>query len=95
MANAGAGVRSAAAKQLLAFQAARAHDYYNRAAAGLPREDARSLVAAEIMRTVYAAILRRIEQQDYDVFSRVIRVPRPWRAVIAAGTWARIGLLGR
>ena len=93
-ANAGGGVRSSAVRRLLAFQAQRAHEYYARASATLPREDARQLVAAEIMRTVYAAILRRIERQDYDVFSHVVRVPRPRRALIAAATWARVTLFG-
>ena len=36
-------------RALLAHECARAHDYYRRARAALPREDARSLVAAEIM----------------------------------------------
>ena len=55
----------------------------------LPREDARSLVAAEIMRGIYYGVLQRIERADYDVFRDVIRVPRPRRAAIAAGIWAR------
>ena len=93
-ASAGGGVRSGAVRRLLQFQAQRAQEYYARASAELPREDARQLVAAEIMRTVYAAILRRIERQDYDVFTRVVRVPRPRRALIAAGTWVRVSLFG-
>jgi 15-cis-phytoene synthase len=83
-----AGVRSPAVKALLRQQAARARDYYARAARELPRSDARRLVAAEIMGAVYRAILDRIEQRDYDVFSSVVRVPRPRRALIAATTWA-------
>jgi 15-cis-phytoene synthase len=62
-------VRSPQVKALLAQQAARARDYYARAARELPRSDAGSLVAAEIMGAVYKAILDRIEQRDYDVFS--------------------------
>jgi phytoene synthase len=41
------------------------------------------------MAAVYRGILDRIERADYDVFSRVMRIPRPQRAVIAAVTWAR------
>jgi phytoene synthase len=93
--HAGHGVRSAAVKQLLAFQAQRARDYYRRADAILPRRDARRLVAARIMGAIYRAILDRIEGADYDVFSRVIRVPRPRRALIAAVTWARTAITGR
>jgi phytoene synthase len=87
-------VQSAKVKALLRQQAERARDYYARAARELPPADVRQLVAAEIMGAVYRAILDRIEQRDYDVFSSVVRVPRPRRAVIAATTWAR-SLLSR
>ncbi len=88
-AHAGTGVRSPAVKALLAHQARRAHQYYERAARALPSRDARRLVAAEIMGAIYRAILRRIERADYDVFTEVVRIPRPRRAMIAATTWAR------
>ena len=93
--HAGHGVRSPAVKQLLAFQAQRARDYYRRADGMLPRRDARKLVAARIMGAIYRGILSRIEAKDYDVFSEVIRVPRPRRALIAAFTWARTAVTGR
>jgi phytoene synthase len=80
-------VRSPKVKAMLKQQAGRARQYYARAAQELPRSDARSLVAAEIMRAVYEAILDRIERRDYDVFSSLVRVPRPRRAAIAATTW--------
>ena len=93
--HAGHGVRSPAVKRLLAYQAARARDYYRRAGADLPRRQARRLVAARIMGAIYFGILTRIEAKDYDVFSAVIRVPRPRRALIAAATWARTAITGR
>ncbi len=89
----GHGVRSPQVHALLRQQAERARDYYRRAAAALPRTDRRCLVAAEIMGAIYRALLRRIERNGYDVFSRVVRIPRPRRAVIAAATWARTVLL--
>jgi phytoene/squalene synthetase len=58
----------------------------------LPRKDAGRLVAAEIMAAIYREILARIERRDYDVFSEVVRIPRPRRAAIAAATWARVFL---
>jgi phytoene synthase len=89
-ANAGRGVQSAAVKALLQSQAIRAREYYARASAALPPGDARGLAAAEIMGAIYLAILKRIEAAHYDVFSRVIRIPRPRRALIALATWARV-----
>jgi phytoene synthase len=76
-------------RALLAHQCVRAHDYYRRAAASLPREDARTLVAAEIMGAIYYEILRGIERSGYDVFARRVRVPRPRRAMIAARLFAK------
>ena len=93
--HAGDGVRSPAVRKLLAFQSERARDYYRRADAVLPRADARRLVAARIMGAIYRGILDRIEAADFDVFSAVIRVPRPRRALIAATTWARTAITGR
>ena len=78
---------------LLRFECERAHDYYRRAADALPPEDARSLVAAEIMGGIYFEILQRIERRGYDVFSARIRVPRPQRAMIALRLWLK-ALLG-
>src|SRR5438094_906453 len=72
-----AGRVTPAVRDLLAHECARAREYYRRAAADLPRDDARSLVAAQIMGAIYFEILRRIERAGYDVFSRRIRVPRP------------------
>ena len=76
-------------KGLLRHQALRAREYYQRAARGLPRDDARRLVAAEIMAAVYRCILEEIERRDFDVFSEIVRVPNRQRAAIAARTWFR------
>ncbi len=76
-------------RSLLRFQCTRAREFYQRAADLLPREDARRLVAAEIMGGIYFGILERIERAGYDVFSSVIRVPRPIRALIVARVWTR------
>jgi phytoene synthase len=89
VAAAGTGVRSNAVKMLLQRQAQRAREYYARAAAALPVRDANRLVAAEIMGAIYQGLLERIERRDYDVFSEIVRLPRPRRAVIALVTWAR------
>lgn len=90
-ANAGHGIQSREVKALLAFQASRAREYYVRARASRPSADGRRLVAAEIMGAIYFSILEKIESNDYDVFSGVIRIPRPRRALIALKTWLKNG----
>ena len=56
--------------QLMQFEAARAWQFFARAAEGLPREDRRSMVAAEIMASVYRGLLRRMELDKFRVFER-------------------------
>ena len=90
VARAGSGVRSEAIRALLAHQAVRAREYFARARAALPATDARRFVAAEIMREIYWALLQRIEAGQFDVFSEVVRVPRPAQAQLAVRTWWRL-----
>jgi phytoene synthase len=79
--------------ELMAFEAARAHEYYRRAWAALPAVDARRLFAAEIMGRTYFALLREIEARRFDVFSRRVTVPTTRRLAIALRCWigARLG----
>ena len=81
-------------RELLRFECSRARHFYDKARSALPAGDATRLVAAEIMGAIYLAILDQIEHRDYDVFSEVVRVPRPRRAVIAAAVWVRTMLRG-
>ena len=74
-------------RRVIEFEAQRAHDFYDRAVAALPRENRRRLVAAEIMRAVYFETLRRIERNGYDVFTAPARVPRARQALIAVKQW--------
>lgn len=83
-------VRSAptpALRELLAFESARAREYYAKAAARLDGLEPRKLVAAQIMARIYRETLARIEACGYDVFSSRIRVSRARRVAIAASTW--------
>ena len=82
-----AGVVTEPVRRLLAFECARARDFYRRAAEALPVADRRRLVAAEIMRAVYFETLRRIERGGYDVFTAPVRVARPRQAAIALKQW--------
>ena len=81
---------SPAVRALLAYECARAHDYYRRAHALLPRAERRPLVAAQIMAAIYRELLHRVERADHDVFSTRIAVPRARQASIALTTWIRV-----
>ena len=82
-----AGVVNDRVRSLLAFECARAHDYYNRAVAARPDSDRAKLVASEIMRAVYFATLQRVEMTGYDVFHGRVKLRRPAQLAVALGQW--------
>jgi phytoene synthase len=82
-----AGRMTGPLRQLIAFECRRAREFYQKAVEARPPNDRHRLVAAEIMRAVYFETLRRIERNDYDVFSARPRLPRPHQAWIALRQW--------
>ena len=62
--------------RLMEFEAARAEEFFAQAAALLPREDRRSMVAAEIMASVYHALLRKMKSDRFRVFDREYRLSK-------------------
>jgi phytoene synthase len=60
--------------RLMEFEAQRARDFFAAAAATLPREDRRSMVAAEIMGSVYRTLLSRMERDRFRVFEKEYRL---------------------
>jgi phytoene synthase len=62
--------------RLMKFEAERAEEFFAQAASLLPREDRRSMVAAEIMRSVYQALLRRMKADGFRVFEKEYRLSR-------------------
>ena len=60
--------------RLMKFEAARAREFFARAAGLLPPEDRRSMVAAEIMASVYRGLLRRMESDNFRVLEKEYRL---------------------
>jgi phytoene synthase len=56
--------------RLMQHEAQRAHAYFEKAAAMLPREDRRAMVGAQIMASIYRALLRQMERDHFRVFER-------------------------
>src|SRR5437764_14330589 len=56
--------------QLMQFEAGRARHFFARAAETLQREDRKSMVAAEIMASIYRGLLRRMELDKFRVFEK-------------------------
>jgi 15-cis-phytoene synthase len=62
--------------RLMEFEAERARQFFSSAAASLPPEDRRSMVAAEIMGSVYRGLLRRMELDKFHVFEKEYRLSK-------------------
>ena len=62
--------------RLMEFEAARAEEFFAQASALLPREDRRSMVAAEIMASIYHALLKRMRSDEFRVFEKDYRLSK-------------------
>jgi phytoene synthase len=75
--------------RLMEYEAARAHAYYERAWAALPRSDEHRLFAAEIMGRTYFALLETIERRRFQVFGVRVSVPTSRKLGIALRCWVQ------
>lgn len=66
--------------RLMQFEASRAREFFTRAVAELPDEDRRAMAPAEIMASIYRALLRRIELDKFRIFEKEYRLSRPEKA---------------
>lgn len=82
-------IEDEAVRALAKYQAERSEAHYRAAIAALPPEDRRSMVAAEIMRTVYHRILERITSDGFRVLTQDYRLGKLTKLWLVLGAWAR------
>jgi 15-cis-phytoene synthase len=78
-------------RELMAFEAARARDYFRQSAPLVGMVDGRSRASLEALIAIYARLLDRIVESNYDVLTRRIRVStaeKIWLMVRSAGKGA-------
>lgn len=77
-------------ERLASNVAARAKDFYRRAQQTLPPEDRQSMVAAELMGSVYWRLLLKLERNRFDVFGpKPPRLSKPGKLALIARSWLR------
>ena len=70
--------------------AARARQFYRQAREQLPAADRRSMIAAELMGSVYWRLLRKLERRRFDVFGpKLTRLSKAQKTLIIFRTWWR------
>ena len=80
---------------LMEFEAARAEKFFEDAAGLLPREDRRSMLAAEIMGSVYRGLLKRMKADRFRVFEKEYRLTRLEKSGRVAAQLLRVCLNAR
>ena len=71
--------------------AERARAFYRQAHEALPAEDRRSMIAAELMGSVYWRLLQQLAARRYDVFRPPrVRVGKGWKLLLILRTWFRL-----
>jgi len=79
--------------QLAAAVAERARNFYRQAREILPAEDRRSMVAAELMGSVYWRLLRKLEAKQFNVFGpKPTRLSKPHKLALIARSWLRFAV---
>jgi phytoene synthase len=75
---------------LAASVAVRAKDFYRRARKTLPAEDRSSMVAAELMGSIYWQLLQKLERRQFNVFGpQPVRIHRPQKLLLILRSWLR------
>ena len=75
---------------LAASGADRAKGFYQLARKTLPAEDRSSMVAAELMGSIYWQLLQKLERQQFNVFgSQPVRINRPQKLLLILRSWLR------
>jgi phytoene synthase len=78
---------------LAASVAARAKNFYQLARKTLPAEDRKSMVAAELMGSVYWQLLQKLEANRFNVFgAQPVRLSKPHKLALIFKSWVRYGL---
>jgi phytoene synthase len=76
---------------LAASVAERARHFYRLAGTALPAVDRRSMIAAELMGSVYWRLLRKLERQRFNVFGpRLTRLNKGQKLFLIFRTWLRL-----
>jgi phytoene synthase len=73
---------------LMDFEARRAQELYAKAQSALAPEDRATLLTAEAMRLIYAALLERIIKSNYRVLDRRHSLSAPHKLYLVGRAWA-------
>ena len=81
--------------ELMQFEAQRAREYYHKARTFLRPDEKPTIIAAEIMDSIYFRLLEKIELNEFDVYSKRVRVSPLHKVLITLKHWVSIKMFIR
>ena len=78
---------------LMRYEAQRAKEDFNKANRSLDFNDKSSMFAARAMQHIYYRLLLKLEEENFNVFRKNIRVSKFQKAAISIGVWAKYSLV--
>ncbi len=81
--------------EMMRFQTLRAREYFHKARTFLRPDEKPTIITAEIMDSIYFRLLEKIELNEFDVFSRRIKVAASHKLLISIKHWLSIKMFIR
>lgn len=78
---------------LMKYEATRAEEFFDKANQSLDLDDKPAMFPARAMQHIYHKLLTKIETENFDVFSKKIRVGNFDKLYISLGVWAKYNLV--
>lgn len=80
-------------KDLMAYEVERARFYFDKATECLNLDDKKAMFAARAMQHIYFKMLSKIEDADYNIYTKNIKVTKLEKVGISVGVWAKYNLV--
>ena len=78
---------------LMRYEADKAKEYFKKADMSLRFEDKPSMFAARAMQHIYSRLLQKLEDANFNVFDKKIKVSKLDKTALALGVWAKYKLV--
>ncbi len=78
---------------LMKYEASRAEEFFDKANQSLDLDDKPTMFPARAMQHIYHKLLTKIEAENFDVFSKKIKVRNLDKLYISLGVWAKYNLV--
>lgn len=80
--------------QLMQYQAKRARDYYQKADDCLSENELKNMLVSEIMKNIYLTLLEKIENHNFHVLDKKIRLSSPQKIYVTLNTLLNVKFAG-